>query len=380
MVEQKIGGKNSFMIRIVEADNKTLINEFIDIPYKLYPKESFWVPPLKSEEKKLLSSKNPFWKENSYKLFIARKDGKDAGRVAAIINREHNRYHNDKIGFFGFFESVNDNSVTEALIGAASKFLKENGLNSIRGPVNPSMNDTCGVLIEGFYQMPVFMMPYNFPYYDKLLTSVGFSKAMDLYAWYLTLIHPTERLERLEQKIIKREKLSIRKFSKKQFMRDIEYIWELYCNAWKDNWGFTPPTKEQFFFGTKDLKNMVEEDYVLFIENDGKPVAFSVFMPDFNQVLKQYNGVLHFWQIPFLLRSIKKIRSVRMPVLGIKEGWRGRGLDLILYIESFKIAKRYGFAGGEMSWTLETNSRINGGIKKMGSELYKRYRIYEKAL
>ncbi len=368
------------MIEIIDVDDKQLRDDFINVPYRLYPKSSFWVPPLRSEERKLFSEKNPFWKENRFKLFIAGENGKNVGRIAAVINKEHNEYYHDKTGFFGFYESINSSVVSSSLIDAASKFLKNNGLRTIRGPVNPSMNDTCGVLIEGFYQPPVFMMPYNFPYYDKQLTSAGLSKAMDLYAWYLTLINPIERLEKLEQRVIKRETLSTRKFSKKHFKRDIGYIWEIYCDAWKDNWGFVPPTKEQFFYGTKDFKDMLEEDFVFFIENKGKPIAFSVFMPDFNIILKKYNGNLHFWQLPFLLRSIKKIRSARMPLLGIRNGYRGRGIDLVLYIEGFKIAKRHGFAGGEMSWILETNGRMNGGIKKMGSELYKRYRIYEKTI
>lgn len=367
------------MIEIIEAD-KQLLNDFINFPFTLYPKKSFWVPPLISEEKKLLSKKNPFWKNNSYKLYLAKQDGKYVGRIAGIINKEHNNYYNDKTGFFGFFESINNIDVSKLLFSSASNFLKENGLNKMRGPVNPSMNDTCGVLIEGFYQPPAFMMPYNFPYYDSLLKNSGLSKAMDLYAWYLTLLAQISRLEKLEQKIIKRENLTIRNLSMKNFKRDVKIIWELYCQAWKDNWGFVPPTEEEFFYGIQDLKNIGNENFIFFIEDKGSPVAFSAFLPDFNQLLKKLNGTLHFWQIPSFLRAIKKISSARLAVLGIKESYQGRGLDLILYVESFKTAKKYGMSGGEMGWTLESNIKINGGIKKMGSELYKRYRLYDKQL
>ncbi len=369
------------MIEIIEVnDNNRLLNDFVFLPFKLYSKKSFWVPPLISEEKKLLSKKNPFWKDNSRKLYLAKKDGKYVGRIAGIINNEHNSYHNDKVGFFGFFESINDIDVAKLLLSTASDFLKKNGLEKMRGPVNPSMNDTCGVLIYGFYQPPAFMMPYNFPYYDSLLKNSGFCKVMDLYAWYLTISATIDRLERLEQKVIKREDFTIRNFSMKNFNRDVKFIWQLYCEAWKDNWGFVPPTEEQFFYGIQDLKNIGNEKFIFFIEDKGLPVAFSAFLPDFNQVFKKQNGKLHFWQIPHFLRAVKKINSARLAVLGIKDGYKGRGLDLILYIESFKIAKEYGMAGGEMGWTLESNTKINGGIRKMGSELYKRYRLYEREL
>jgi hypothetical protein len=368
------------MIEVVEATSK---KEFVLFPWKIYKKHKYWVPPLIKEEINLLDEdKNPFYKYAKIKLFLAYRDKEVVGRIAACINKRHNEYHKDKVGFFGFFDCINDLDVSEALLDKASSCLHQQGMDRMRGPMNPSMNDTCGLLVKGFFSPPVFMMPYNPYYYIDLLEAYGLKKIKDLYAHYLsTLSRPQERLIQIGKKIKKRFNITLRYFSKKNFKRDMNIIKNIYSQAWKDNWGFVPPTDEEIAYGTEKMKSIVPEKFIIIAEKEGEPCGYSLIFPDFNQALKAANGKITIFNFLKFLFALKKINNSRLITLGIVDKYRNLGIDLLLYLESFKVVEGSGYAGGELSWTLEDNFVINKPIEdKMKAELYKIYRIYEKEI
>ncbi len=367
------------MIKIERTED---LDRFVRFPFSLYEDDLLYVPNLIEEEKKLLDDKkNPFYKYSKRALFFAYKDGYLAGRIAAIVNSRHNEFHKDKVGFFGFFESINDKDVAKALFEAAEKFLKENGLNQIRGPINPSMNDVSGLLIKGFFSEPVFMMPYNKAYYIDLIESYGFKKVKDLYAFYLTTANkPKERLIKLADYVQNKFKIELRNFSRKNFEEDIKIIHELYCRAWENNWGFVPPTYEEFRWGVEDFKTMIPEELVIIASRNGKPCGFSAIVPDFNQALKYAKGKITPFNALKVLYRFKKIDNYRLITLGVLPECRKMGVDLLLYIKSFEVVERRKGKGGELSWTLEDNDAINKPILKMGAEHYKTYRIYQKEI
>ncbi len=367
------------MINIESTDNLKL---FVSIPSIIYKNDLFYVPQLINEEIKLIDTKNnPFYKNAEIQLFVAYKDRKIAGRIAAIINKRHNLIHKDKVGFFGFFESVNDFYVAKGLLQKAEEYLKSRGMNYIRGPMNPSMNETCGILIKGFFQEPVFMMPYNRKYYTELIEKCGFKKDKDLYAFYVsTLNKPKGSMEKLANYVQKKHSITLRNFSKKHFDRDIEIIHNLYSKAWEGNWGFVPPTLEELKYGTEDFKKIAPEELVIIAEKENKACGFSAIVPDFNQVLKKLNGKITPINALKALYLIKKIDNYRLITLGVLPEYRKMGVDLLLYFKSFEAVEKRRGRGGELSWTLEDNSSINKPIEKMNAEHYKTYRIYGKSI
>ncbi len=366
---------------MIIVEPTTNLKYFASIPIEIHKNDPFFVPQLINEEVKLIDSQNnPFYKNAEIKLFVAYKNNKVAGRIAAIINKRHNEVHKDRIGFFGFFESINDFDVVKNLFEEVESFLKSKGLEYIRGPMNPSMNETCGILIKGFFQEPVFMMPYNQKYYSELLEKYGFKKDKDLYAFYTTITNKPNNLDKLERYVQKKYKITTRNFSRKHFDRDIKIIHHLYSEAWKDNWGFVPPTLEEFQYGTDDFKNLIPEELVIIAEKNGVPCGFSALVPDFNQVLKSLNGKITPLNALKALYFMKKIDSYRLITLGILPKCRKMGVDVLLYIKSFEVVEKRNGKGGESSWTLEDNDAINKPIMKMNAEHYKTYRIYGKPL
>ncbi len=367
---------------MIEVKQTEDYHQFVSVVFELYRNDRLFVPPLIEEEIKLIDKdSNPFYKNAERVLFIAYRDGRVAGRIAAIVNRRHNEIHKDRIGFFGFFESVDDVRVASALFEPVEEFLKSRGMDYIRGPMNPSMNDTCGVLVKGFFSEPVFMMPYNRKYYVDLIESVGFKKDKDLYAFYLSTSNkPAKRLLRIAEYVQRKYSITLRNFSRKHFDRDVEIIHHLYSKAWENNWGFVPPTIEEFRYGTEDFKKVIPEELVIIAERDGKPCGFSAIVPDFNQMLKHLNGRITPLNALKALYLMRKIDNYRLITLGVLPEYRKMGIDLLLYIKSFEAVEKRGGRGGELSWTLEDNDAINKPILKMNAEHYKTYRIYGKPL
>ncbi|MEO8664063.1 MAG: N-acetyltransferase [Ignavibacteria bacterium] len=373
-------------IEIEEVDSESGKTKFIEFPYKLYENEKNWVEPLRFDVKNNLNEKkNPFYKHSKIKLWLARKNGGIVGRIAGIINDNHNKFYKDKVGFFGFFECINDVNASKILFDKTAEFLKENGMDTLRGPVSPSTNDECGLLVDGFDSPPVMLMPYNPKYYIHLIESYGFEKAKDLYAlWISKEVAKDEKmmskLDRISDMIQKKENLTIRKVNMKDFKNEVQKVREVYNNAWEENWGFVPMTEDEFNFIAANLKLAVDRDYVEFAEIDGKPVGFSLALPDINQAIKGLNGKLFPFGILKFLSNKKKINQLRVIIMGVKKEYHKKGIDAIFYRDIIRAGNSKGVRGAEISWVLEDNHAMMQTAEKLGAKVYKTYRIYDKRL
>ncbi|HRE41507.1 MAG TPA: hypothetical protein PLG90_09245 [Ignavibacteria bacterium] len=373
-------------IYLKKVEDNYYKKKFIDFPYKLYKGNPNWVPPLKFDVKNNLDTiKNPFYTHAEISLWLAYKDGEIAGRIAAIINKSHNEFYNDKVGFFGFFECINDTDVSNLLFTEAAQWLKQKGMTSIRGPVNPSMNDECGLLMDNFSKQNVLLMPYNFEYYIRLLETAGFQKAKDLYAFWIgtEVIEKKEmmaKLDRIADMVLKREKITIRKVNMKDFGNEVQKVREVYNNAWSANWGFVPMTEAEFNFVAKNLKLAVDPDFVEFAEVNGKPIGFTLVLPDLNQATKRLDGSLFPFGIFKFLSDKKKINQLRVIIMGVVKEYQKRGIDAVFYRDTIRMGKKKNYRGAEISWVLEDNFAMLQAAKNLGAEIYKTYRIFEKGV
>jgi len=370
-------------VNIVPVTNARELRQFIRLPWRIYREDPFWVPPLILDMKKLFDkSKNPFFEHSSAEFFLAVRNGECVGRIAAICNNNHNRFHGERAGFFGFFESINDGAVSSALLDQAAQWVRDRGMAELRGPMNYSTNETAGLLVEGFDSSPCLMMTYNPRYYADLIEPAGFEKAMDLYAWFLMTdkgLNP--KIIRVGEKVLKEEDIQIRTINMNKYWDEVEVLQKIYNDAWSTNWGFVPMTDAEFRHMAKDLKTVVDPRVVLIAEKNGVPVAFSLALPDFNQALKKINGRLLPFGLPLLLYHARRIRQVRVLALGIaKKMQNWSGIGAALYYESFRRGVAAGYRSCEFSWTLENNDLINRSMKLFGARIYKRYRIYRKKI
>ena len=373
-------------MKIVPVKTKKDLNKFIKLPFKLYKRDPYWVPPLIMDQKNFFDpGKNPYFEHSEVQLFLAYKDNKLAGRISVHTNTQHNKTHKDKVGFFGFFEAVNDQEVADSLFSTASEWLKERGLETMRGPMNFSVNDECALLISPFDSSPMVMMPYNPEYYKTLYENAGLKKTMDLFAYHSDLRNPPERLAKLAEKIEKRGKFIVRALttkSKKTLKDNIALIFHIYEEAWKDNWGYVPMSSKEFVHLVESVLPIIRPEFVFIAEVDGKSVGFSVTLPDYNYILKKINGRLFpFGWLIFILYK-NKIPGLRVPIMGVLDEYKNRGIDVVFYHRSFKTAYEHKnpYTDGEMSWVLETNKMMNRISKSLSAKLYKTYRIYDKKI
>ena len=366
-------------MEIVPIENKKLLNEFIKFPWQIYQNDPCWVPPLINEIEFLFSEKNPFWKHAEKKLFLVKENGRLLGRIAAIIDFNHINFHQEKCGFFGFFEAVNDYSVAEKLLNVVCKYLKEKNMKLMRGPMNPSTNDECGFLLEGFDSPAKIMMTYNPQYYPEFMERYGLKKAKDFYAYLAPVTgEQIERLSRVGELVKKREPLLvIRQVNLKKFAEELGRIKQIYNSAWSENWGFVPMTDEEIELMAKRLKPLIIPEILQIAEFDSKPAGFLMAIPDYNQVLKKVNGQLNLIGIIKFLFYKNKIDSLRSITLGVCPEYRKRGIDALLYLESLKGAMKKGYKYCEYSWISEENILTQRAAEMMGGKLYKKYRIYE---
>ncbi|GMU05595.1 N-acetyltransferase [Corallococcus caeni] len=357
---------------------------FIRLPYSLYRDDPNWVPPLEMERRDFLDpKKNPFFDYAEVELFLARRGQDVVGRVAAIKNPRHMEFHGTKEGFFGLFECVNDAGVARGLLDAAGAWLKARGIDTVLGPANFSSNQDWGLLVEGYDSPPALMMPYNPAYYAGLLETCGFTKAKDLWAWELSSsTPPPEKVARIAEKIRQREGITVRAVNLKDFPAEVARIKEIYNAAWEKNWGFIPFTDREFDHMAKEMKAIVRPELLLIAEVKGEPVAFSMTLPDANPAFQAANGRLTTFGLPIglvkLVLASRKLKRLRLLTLGIKEGYRRRGLDAILYLDTLRTAKELGYTGGEISWTLEDNHLVNRAIESMGGQRSKTYRVFQR--
>jgi len=365
-------------VEITEADGFRQRRAFIRLPWQIYRGNPAWVPPLLMQVKQILNTrKHPFYRRSQIRTFLARKDGRPAGRIAAIICNPHNEFHNEKVGFFGFFESINDQRVASALVDAARSWLAGEGMQVLRGPVSPSTNYECGLLIEGFELPPAVMMPYNPPWYADLLEACGLHKAKDIYAYHLTKELFDKRVRDMADYLRRRSKLSVRQVNGKDFDREIELIRDIYNSAWERNWGFVPLDDEEFDALARDMKQIYDPRLAVIGFVDDRPAGFGVALPNLNEAIKPLNGRLFPFNFLRLLWRMRAITGARILLLGVKQEHRKSGLDVLMYVYLFENGTALGYDWGELSWILEDNRDMCRVIEKLGGRRYKTYRFYE---
>ena len=352
------------------------------LPFRLYKDEPHWVPPLISERKAFFDKKkNPFYRGAKTKLFLATKDGEVVGRIATCVNFYHNEFHMEKVGFFGFFECIDDFDVASKLFKVAMITLKSDGMEKMRGPTNFSTNHEIGFLIEGFDLPPTIMNPYNKPYLPKLAEKFGLKKVMDLNAFLVSKEIPiSDRQVKLVQKIKERNKIQIRSIEMSKFDEEVRLVNKIYNQAWERNWGFVPMPEDEFFYMAKELKQLVDPDLVFIAFVNGEPAAFSMAVPDINQILITLNGRLFpfgMFQVLWNTKVRKKIKGVRMLTMGVIPRFQKRGIDNIFYVETYMKGVERGYDWAELSWILETNELMCRAAENMGARLYKKYRLVE---
>ena len=366
-------------MEIVLVDSKSKTKQFIDFPHDLYRNDPNYVPQLYlGVADKINPKKNPWFLKNKADLFLAMNGSKVVGRIAAIRNNTYNEFHQDNTGFFGFFDVIDDESIAHALLEHAEQWVKREGLSGMIGPTNFSTNDTSALLVEGFNLPPVIEMTYNFPYYQTHIESYGYKKGMDLLAYLVDQETVNRRSIDLSVKIkerLEKKGFVFRKPQMKNFMEEVENIRDVYIDTWENNWGFVPPTKEEFEFLAKEMKMIVDPDLIPIVEHNGKIVAFSLAIPDYNIIFRKIKrGRLLPTGILKLLFGKGKINLCRIILLGVHPDYRGMGIDAILYANAITGKYRY----GEGSWILENNVEMNAGLIKLNGDPYKRYRIYKK--
>jgi GNAT superfamily N-acetyltransferase len=357
------------------------------LPLQALPRRPELGSPLIEERRDYLDpKKNPLYEHSRFQLFVARRDGELVGTVGAIVNDRHNEVHHELMGAFGFFECIDDQAVADALLDTAEAWCREQGMTVIRGPLNFSMNDEVGTLIDGFDEPPMVMMTYNPRYYPALIECHGYIKAMDLYAWVTDieqgLKNAPEKLYRVSQKALEKQGLRIRKIDMKNFDHEVEVFKEVYNRAWQRNWGFVPMTDAEIDHLVRSMKPLLDPELIFMAETqDGKPAGVSLTLPDLHQALKASGGG-RMWPFGLLkfLWNRRKIDQARLIAMGMIEEYRGRGVDAVFYLQTAKTALERGYKRLEGSWILESNTMMNQIIERLGGIRYKTYRIYEKPL
>jgi len=363
-------------------ETKKDLMEFIKFPWKIHKNDKNWVPPLIGERKDFFNEdKNPFFKHAEVIFYLAKKNAEMVGRIAGIVNHNHIEFQNEKAGFFGFFECVEDYEVARVLLDTVRNWLKSKGMEIMRGPANFSSNEEWGMLLDGFDSPPVFMMTYNPKYYLDFMERYGMRKAKDLYAYFIDKSSPPpQRVVKMAENIKQKGGINIHSVDMKDLKTEVEKIKTVYNSAWFQNWGFVPMTDEEFDHMVGGLKKIVDPHLVFIAEVDGKPAGFSLAVPDVNQVLHRINGRLFPFGLFRLLWHSKikdKIDGVRIITMGVSPEFQKKGIDTVFYVETFKVGVQRGYSWAEMSWVLEDNVKMNRILDLLGAKLYKKYRIYE---
>lgn len=375
-------------LRVVAVSTRRELKRFIDFPFTMYSREQYpnWVPPLKMTVRDALDdAKNPFYHDASRACFVAERGGRVIGRIAAIENRASNRFHDDRIGFWGFFECIDDQLVASALFEAAAQWLAQRGLTSMLGPVNPSTNYECGLLVEGFENRPTFMTPWNPPYYDTLCVGAGLAKSKDLLGLWIPVgeagYQLPEWVDRLAERAIAKSRVEFRDVEPSKFDRELAIVWGIYNESWDDNWGFVPMPREEFRHMAKDMRFLVRGDVSFIATVDGAPAAFMLTLPDYNEVLRENRSGN---TIPFGLARMlwhkSRATSGRVMALGIKPAFRSRGILALFTREIARRARAVGGVGAEASWLLEDNTLIVQPLRAIGARDRMRWRLYERSV
>ncbi len=362
------------------------LRDFLNVVDYIYRDDKNYVRPLNMELKERLSPKNPFFRHAEGSLFTAYRNGWCVGRITAQVDRAHLDLHGDGAGFFGFLDTVDDEEVSGALLGAAAEWLSARGMKKMRGPMSLNVNEEIGCLVEGFDTPPMVMMPHHRPYQGGLIERAGLTKVKDLYAWRYTVGNVPARARRAHDEIEALPEIKTRHLDMKRLDREVRVVMDIFNDAWRQNWGFVPLTEAELGQLAKDFKLILIPELTYLVEIDGEPAAFAVAIPNLNEMVRDLKGKLSPAGIAKLIWRLK-VRgpeTARLCFLGVRKKYRGvkkyGGLSTYLYAKMNDSGKRLGIKWGELSYTLEDNAPVNLGIKFMGGKLYKRYRLFERDL
>ena len=374
-------------LTVKPVQTKRELRRFVKLPFALHRDQPQWVPPLIFERMQFLDrSKNPYFEHAEAEFFIAERDGEPVGRITAQIDHRWDEYQGGNDGMFGFFETVNDPAVAAALLDSATEWLAERGRERVIGPMDFTTHDEVGMLVEGYELRPMILQPWHPPYYRELVEGRGFSKAMDLWMWWLELgklkqgseFHPA--IHAAAEKVSSEHGITIRNMRKRDLRNEVRRFMDVYNEAWGDNWGFVPITEEEVSFQAKNLKPILEERWTFIAERDGEVLGAALTLPDTNQALAKLNGrLLPFGWLRFLLAQ-RKIDNVRGFALGVRPEYQHTGIAAAFYIRHLEEADPDRVYGGETGWILEVNEPMNRAMEGMGGKVIKKYRLYEKSL
>ena len=372
-------------IRVAPVSNRRQLNAFIRLPWRLYAQDPLWVPPLKLERRLHFSSLNPYFAHSRWQGWIAWQGDRPVGRISAQVDELHRRHYGVRSGHFGFLECENNPDVMRALVAESESWLAQYQTEVITGPFNFSVNQECGLLVDGFDTPPMIMMPHNHRWYAELLEQQGYAAAKDLYAYW---IRPDFAIPRVMQTLVDRfgKSVRLRGLNRKKFKQEMETLRDIFNDAWSDNWGFVPFTREEFAELGTSLRLFVPDDFIRIAEHQGKAVAFIVILPNLNEVLHDLDGNLFPSGVFKIIQALRKrrIRTARIPLMGVRKELQNTPLGValaLLVIHNLRqpVIDR-GIEGVELSWILEDNQGMRSILERAGSKLYKTYRIYRKQL
>ena len=375
---------NMITIETIDLNKKNDKKRFVDFDYEIYKDSPHWVAPLRMDiNERLNPKKHPFYLNGKIQCFVALRNGKIVGRIAAIDNNNYNEFHSSNVGFFGFFECINDQEIANVLFDKVTEWHQSQQNNILHGPVNPSTNYESGLLIDGFDDDPKIMMSYNPSYYQKLMENYGLHVSMKMYAYKVEdhNVLANEKLLRVKDIALQRSNTSLRLVNKKKLNLEIEHIKKIYNKAWENNWGFVPMSDAELNLMANELKLILDTQFAPMIENEkGEVVAFALALRDINVITKDFKGSLFPFHFLKLLFGQKKIKWIRVLLLGILPEYRGKGLDAVMYYEMIKNGLKVGIDRAEASWILESNPEMQKGMKVVNGEIYKTYAIFEKQI
>jgi hypothetical protein len=368
-------------IEVIAVSNRRQQKQFLELPWQIYRDYPNWVPPLRFEQKELVGYRpHPFYMNNRVQTFLAYRGQQPCGRIAAILNRDHIEYRKEQLGFFGFFECVDDQQAADALFDAVRQWFAARDIHAIRGPANPGMNYVWGLLVEGFDLLPTMMMPYNPPYYARLLEGAGFRKSQDLYAYWGhidMLPASTAKVGPVAEQIIQRYDIRLRCLDPRRFQEDVEAFLSIYNRSMTNQWNFTPMSPDEVRHTAKGLRHLLVPELALAAEIDGRWVGVVLCLPDFNPIIKKIDGHLFPFGFLRLLWNKRRIKKVRLMSTNVVPEYHLLGIGLVLVRGLVPAAMKIGLTEVEYSWVAESNSLSRGSIEKSGAKLQKTYRMYD---
>ena len=386
-------------IEIIQFDNKNkkMLKKFVKFAWVLYKGDEKWVPQLNMEllgnkifkAVGLLTAEHPFHEHGEVTYFLAVQNGKTVGRIAGIVNHAHIEYHEEKAGFFGFFETIDNGEVVKLLLDNVYQWLKSKGMEIMRGPANFSSNESWGLLVENFDDYPMVYTPYNKKYYEKLLLEYGFTKSMDLIGMFMRAQDVKEedrerraRLEKISNRVKQKHGITVRpvRLDKKSFHEEVGYIRHIYQNAWEKNWGFIPITEHEFDDAAVGMQMMLKPGLASLAFVNDEPAGFIVNLPDVNEISRLKKSIFGNSDLIRAIRVMLKKKNqkrVRLLLFGIVNKYRKIGLDSVLFVDSFRNAQELGIEDCEISWLLETNTLVIRHGEAMNAYEYRKWRLYD---